>query len=104
MLLLCSCASDVANRYYASEKYPPKKTEAVEVLKINPDRPFIVIADLQARNMSVSGMRAMAAKIGADAVIIQTLGGIYSLSDEWVGKDSNANYYSRITGTAIRYK
>jgi hypothetical protein len=49
-------------------------------------------------------MRKEAAKIGADAVIVGTYGGYRSRDDAWAGRDRYADLYSRITGTAIRYK
>lgn len=102
-LLLCGCAGDVANRYYGDIHYPPRSVEAVEVLKASPGRPYVVIADFQARRQTVEGLRQEAAKIGADAIIVATLGGRYYLGDEWAGQDSQAHTYSRIVGTAIKY-
>ena len=103
LLLLSSCASDVANRYYAAEHYPAKKTAEVEVLYKNPARPYEVIADFQAHDAGQATMRRMAAKIGADAVIVSLLGGRYS--GQWADDKNWANgTYSRVTGTAIKYK
>lgn len=102
--LLAGCATDVANRYYAAEKYPPKETKDVELLWQRPAREFVVIADFQSRGESSEAMRRRAAKIGADAVIVAILGGLYNTSEEWAGHDSQSNTYSRITGTAIKYK
>ena len=103
LLLVCSCASDVANRYYAAEHYPAKKTREVEVLFKNPVRPYNVIADFQAHDAGVVTMRRQAAKIGADAVIVSLLGGRFS--GEWADEKNWSNEtYSRVTGTAIRYK
>lgn len=104
LLSLTSCATDVANRYYGSTHYPPKKPEAVEVLRSRPKRDFIVIADFQSRGESVTDMREKAAQIGADAVIISILGGYYDSHEEWAGQDRYSNTGSRITGTAIVYK
>ncbi len=104
ILLSAGCASDVANRYYADRQYPPKSPEQVEILYRKPTRAYEVIADFQSRGESPESVRNKAAKLGADAVIIATLGGEYRLSDEWAGKDSRANTYSRIVGTAIIYK
>jgi hypothetical protein len=103
-LLLVGCATDVANRYYATERYPAKDTKDVELLWHNPSRQYVVIADFQARGESPEGMRKWAAKIGADAVIVSILGGYYDTSTEWAGADKEANTYSRITGTAIKYQ
>jgi hypothetical protein len=104
LLSLTSCATDVANRYYGSTHYAPKKPEAVEVLRSRPKRDFIVIADFQSRGESVTDMREKAAQIGADAVIISILGGYYDSHEEWAGQDRYSNTGSRITGTAIVYK
>lgn len=99
-----SCVTDQAHRYYAEKRYPPKNIEDVEVLWEAPTRAHVVIADFQARNARPKYMRKLAAEIGADAVIVGTLGGLRSKGDEWAGEDKYAKYYSRITGTAIRYK
>jgi hypothetical protein len=103
-MLLAGCATDVANRYYASEKYPPKDPKQVELLWQNPQHQYVVIADFQARGTSPEEMRKWAAKIGADAVIVSILGGYYDRSTDWAGQDKMANTYSRITGTAIKYQ
>jgi hypothetical protein len=98
-----ACSSDVANRYYASEKFPPKAESEVEVLREPPSRPHVIIADFQSRGEGERAMRRKAAAIGADAVIVQFLGGQVKASSEWAGSASNGTY-TRITGTAIRYK
>ena len=103
-LFFAGCAEDVANRYYGTQQYPAKKTKEVELLWHNPQREYIVIADFQARLESPEQMRAQAAKIGADAIIVSILGGYYDRSTEWAGQDKQANSYSRIAGTAIKYK
>lgn len=103
LFLLGGCATDVANRYYSSKTYPPKKPDQVQILYSKPARNFEVIADLQSRGESPESVRDKAAKLGADAVIIATLGGAYSRGDEWAGKDSESKTYSRIVGTAIVY-
>lgn len=102
-LLLGACASDVANRYYSSKQYPEKEPERVQILSANPSRPFEVIADFQSRGDTPESLRKKAAKIGADAIIIAGIGGVYNRSEEWAGKDRNEGSYSRITGTAIIY-
>ena len=102
--LLVGCATDVANRYYATEKYPAKDQKEVDLLWRRPSREFTVIADFQSRGESPEAVRKKAAKIGADAVIISILGGLYDTKEEWAGEDSQSSTYSRITGTAIKYK
>jgi hypothetical protein len=100
----CSCASDVANRYYSDRNYPPKPVDSVEVLTREPSRPYEVIADFQSRGDSAKSLRAKAAKIGADAVIVTYLGGRYDPTEEWSEQKSSGDLYTRIVGTAIRYK
>ena len=97
-------AVDVANRYYALERFPAKKPKEVELLWERPPREFIVIADFQSRGESPEAVRKKAAKIGADAVIVSILGGWYDTTGQWAGIDKQARTYTRITGTAIRYK
>ncbi len=104
LYLLSSCASDVANRYYGKTTYPPKQPNEVEILRECPTRPYDVIADFQSRGETPEDMRRKAAKIGADAVIVSMLGGYYAIGEEWAGSDSYGHTYSRITGTAIKYR
>lgn len=102
--LLSSCVSDQAFRYYAIERYPAKQMDQVSVLFDNPSQAYEVIADFQARGASVNYMREQAAKVGADAVIVGRYGGYKSRGDTWAGTDKYADTYTRITGTAIRFK
>ena len=99
-----SCASDVANRYYAKTTYPPKPVDQVILLDRAPERPYDVIADFQSRGESPEDMRRRAAEIGADAVIVTTLGGYYSSDEEWARQKNYNTIYTRIVGTAIRFK
>ncbi len=102
-VLISACVSDVANRYYATETYPAKAPEEVEILSKPPTRAHDVIADFQSRGESAEDLQRKAAKIGADAVIVQYLGGQVRESSEWAGSAGVGNY-TRITGTAIRYR
>jgi len=113
LFLLSACTTDIANRYYANERYPPKAITEVELLTSEPTKPYIVIADFQMRGESAKGMCKRAAKIGADAIIVTVLGGFYSDSEEWAGKDQYkakivnnkiVGKNTRIVGTAIKYK
>ena len=106
VFLLCEigCVSDEANRYYLKETLPAKNINDVEILREKPQRPYIVVADFQAKNASFEYMRKRAAEIGADAVIIVPLGGWYSRDEVWAGKDTHSNSYNRLVGTAIKYK
>lgn len=109
-ILLClfaffyaGCARDVANRYYGSEKYPPKKPSEVLLLDSKPSGDFDVVADFQSRRETPEDLREKAAEIGADAVIVTTLGGHYNRGDEWAHQDTSGTY-SRIIGTAIKFR
>ena len=104
VLALAACATDVANRYYGSVTYPAKQPQDVEILWRAPAREYVVIADFQSRGETPENMREKAAKIGADAVIISILSGHYSRSEEWAAADRYKETYSRITGTAVKYK
>lgn len=104
VFLSLGCATDVANRYYGSEKYPEKDPKSVDILWERPSREFTVIADFQSRGESPEAVRKKAAKIGADAVIISILGGLYNTNEQWAGTDKQSHTYTRITGTAIIYK
>ncbi len=99
-----SCATDVANRYYANHKYEPKKTDDVDLLFAAPKRQYDVIADFQSRNESPNSLRDKAAKIGADAIIVVTLGGYHGRDEEWAEPKNPNTVYTRIVGTAIKYK
>jgi hypothetical protein len=99
---MVSCASDVANRYYGSEKFPPKPVAEVQLLDRAPDRPYNVIADLQSRGETAQDLRKKAAAIGADAVIVTTLGGVGG--HEWMDQGAADPFYTHIVGTAIRYR
>ena len=103
-LVFSGCAQDVANRYYASERYPAKDVNDVNLLYSAPSREFTVIADFQSRNESPQGMRIRAAKIGADAIIITPAGGSYRLNEQWAGNDSMSHSYSRLVGSVIKYR
>jgi hypothetical protein len=103
-IIFSGCASDVANRYYAKEKFPPRDPSTVSILTDKPAREFIVIADFQSRGESPADLQKKAASVGADAVIVSLLGGYYSLNEEWAGGDSYSKTYSRISGTAIKFK
>jgi len=101
-IFMTACASDVANRYYGTVKYPSKKPADVELLRTVPARDYVVLADFQSRGETPEDLRKKAADIGADAVIVSILGGLYSPGEEWAGSEGTT--YSRIVGTAIRYK
>ena len=106
VLLLCEigCVSDEAGRYYLKERLPAKEIDEVEVLRTEPQQPYIVIADFQAYNASIRHMRKRAADIGADAVIIVSGGGKYSENEIWAGEDRYSGTYTRLIVTAIKYK
>jgi hypothetical protein len=103
IFVFCGCAQDVANRYYSSQRYAPKPAKDVALLFSAPGRPFTVIADLQSRNESPERMRKRAALIGADAIIVSPVGGLYRVSEEWAGSDNMSHSYSRLIGSAIKY-
>ena len=102
LLLVAGCATDVANRYYSNQKFPPKRFEDVVILSSAPSRPYEVIADFQSRGDSPESLRKKAAAIGADAVIVANLGGLVPLGNQWA--DEPTYLGARIVGTAIRYK
>jgi hypothetical protein len=104
MFCQIGCISDEANRCYLKEKLPAKEISEVEVLREEPQQPYIVVADFQAYNASINHMRKRAAEIGADAVIVVPAGGWYSRSEVWANKDRHSNSYHRLIGTAIQYK
>ncbi|TWT45124.1 hypothetical protein RAS1_15460 [Phycisphaerae bacterium RAS1] len=104
LIALAGCVSDEAHRYYATDRFPERPESDVEVLYAAPSEPYEVIADFQARRADEAYMRKQAAKIGADAVIVGTYGGYRSKGDDWASQDKHNDSYTRITGTAIRYK
>jgi hypothetical protein len=105
VLLTAGCATDVANRYYAAEKYPAKRRDEVALLYSAPTRPYEVIADFQSRGDTPESLQDRAAKIGADAIIVSKLGGSVPVGNEWASDGSYHDAFAdRIVGTAIRYK
>ena len=108
VLFTSACASDVANRVYTSKVYPERVASSVDILWEKPTRDFIVIADFQSRGETPEDLRLKAAKVGADAVLVAVIGGLYSRTDQWAGKDNMSgatNQFSgHIVGTAIVYK
>jgi hypothetical protein len=102
--LFVGCSVDDAYRYYGSQKYPARPAKSVAILNEAPSQPYEVIADFQYRGASPNRMKTLAGNIGADAVIVTTLGGYYKRSDVWADKDSMADSFSRVVGTAIKYK
>lgn len=95
-LALCSCRSvEVTSLRPAGVKFPPaRKPAEVKVIQTK-DAPAVgsyePIADLEANGTSESAMRKAAAKVGADAVIVRTVG-------------TGTHTQTRIFGTAIKYK
>ncbi len=104
LLSQVGCMSDEANRYYLDERFPAKNVNEVEVLREEPQRPYVVIADFQANNASFKHMRKTAAEIGADAVIVVPAGGRYSQDEIWASSDRHSDSYVRLTATAIKFK
>ena len=107
-LFTSGCAHDVANRVYTSKVYPERPVSSVAVLWERPKREFIVIADFQSRGETAEDMRSKAAKLGADAVLVAVIGGLYSRSEQWAGSDGMRGVTNsgsgHIVGTAIVYK
>ena len=103
-LFLAGCVAGEANRYYLKEKLPAKDIKEVEVLREAPSQPYIVIADLQASQVSFKYLQKRAAEIGADAVIVTCTGGSYSTSEVWAENDRYSNSCTGFIGTAIKYK
>jgi len=104
VVVMGGCAEDVANRYYGSAHCPPKKASEVELLSAAPSKAYEVIADIQSRNESPESLREKVAKIGADGIIVTTLGGRYDPTEEWAEQKSSREMYTRIVGSAIKYK
>lgn len=103
-VIVAGCVTDVANRYYLTEKFPPKAPAEVSILYSKPARPFNVIADFQSRGESATSLQQQAAEIGADAIIVSSFGGTYSFGERWAGSDKYSGSGSRVVGTAIRFK
>jgi hypothetical protein len=97
------CESDAAHRYYSSERFEAVPQESVAILSEPPSRAHEVIADFQSRSGTAKEMQKRAAEIGADAVIVQLIGGLMNPNAEWTDEVSSKRF-TRITGTAIRYR
>lgn len=104
LTIMSGCAAtDVANRYYADERYAPVPVEQVAVLEKPPARPYTIIAEFQSRGEQPESVRKKAAGIGADAVIITLFGGEHSLKAEWASDERNmSKTFTRIVGVAIK--
>ena len=104
MTIVASCAAtDVANRYYADERYSAVPSQQVRLLTKPPLEPYTVIAEFQSRREAPRSVREKAAAIGADAVIITLYGGQHSLDSEWASDERNmAKTFTRIVGIAIK--
>lgn len=98
------CASDQASRYFLSEKLPARAVEQVEVLLKPPTRAYEIVAEFQSRGEDAQDMRRKAASVGADAVIVVFAGGVRAANAEWASDQTYGDMYTRIIGTAIRYK
>ncbi len=98
------CVHDEANRYYLKEQLPAKNIDEVVILNEEPPEPYIIIADLQVNNATFKYMQKRAAEIGADAVIIVPAGGWYSREEVWADRDRHSGTFTRLIGTAIKYK
>jgi hypothetical protein len=98
-LVLFGC---VTTHEVGSTKYPPKPADAVATLFQDPDRPFEVIAFVEAKMVTIFDKpeklmlqaRERAAALGADAVIFSTTG-------KWSGM---AGIPGTASGRAIRWK
>lgn len=101
--ILPGCQTDEAARYYGSQRYPARDALEVEVLDRKPERPFSVIADIQAYNVSPDHMRRRAAEIGGDAVILVRGGGAYDRNEVWASSDRYSQTYVRLLATVIKY-
>lgn len=103
LLLLClftGCASTVEISKITTDAYRPTRAETVEILKIKPDRPYKQIADVSAMQwpngqsaQMFSAIRAKAAAVGADAVLI---------TDEQTFRRDFVLYRS-VTGVALKW-
>ena len=104
LIILWGCATDEAGRYYPVEKYPARPAAEVEVLTKAPQRDYIVIADIQAYNVSPEHMQRRAGEIGGDAVILVRGGGSYSNNEVWASADRYGTSYKRLLATVIKFK
>ena len=104
LIMLWGCATDEAGRYYPVEKYPARPASEVEILTKAPQRDYIVIADIQAYNVSPEHMQRRAGEIGGDAVILVRGGGNYSKDEVWASVDRYGTSYNRLLATVIKFK
>jgi len=104
LIMLWGCSTDEAGRYYPVEKYPARPASEVEILTKAPQRDYVVIADIQAHNVSPEHMQRRAGEIGGDAVILVRGGGNYSKDEVWASVDRYGTSYSRLLATVIKFK
>jgi hypothetical protein len=101
VLIVSGCASSVEVTKLTPESYPASQPAQVEILKIKPDKPYAQIADVSAMQFPNSQserryaeMRAKAAKVGADAILIT--------SEQTFRRDFVL--YRSVTGVALKWK
>lgn len=102
-MVLTGCAADITVMRYSNTVYPPRPD--VEVLDAKPERPYEVIAIMNAEEDedAIINLRAQAAQLGADAMILlrphaetSYINGPYFAP--------RPNVYQYIDAVAIRYK
>ncbi len=113
LLVGCSMVSVQSKQYLGVPTYPPTDPAAVEILRLEPQRPNERLGEITLEpqgNPTVQEMEAKArqaaAKMGANAVVIvadrtERMGGM--VTGPWWGRQYDPVYGRVIIGVAIRY-
>lgn len=117
VILLSGCASFGVARYNDQVNYPPTNPNLVKIFNSEPPQPFEKIGELTCNAAPASSFNSInkrfqmeAAKMGADAVIVNTnliTGGVYhNMNSYGSGFSGSATpmYKKSILGIAIKFK
>jgi hypothetical protein len=111
--VLISCSPVRVHMFPGAHRFPPTSPQAVDLLRREPPRPHIAFAEVvykpgrgDSRHEVDWILRERAARIGADALVIET-DNVYRES-VWSGRNNRSRRYPVrdyvIVGIAIRYR
>ena len=116
VLVSCATIDATVTQYAGAPRFPPTNPAAVEILRVEPVRPHERLGEIEVDASAEHAppiakvedkMRAEAASIGADAVVVvvdrlQPVGAF--VSGPWFGRDVDAIKGRKVVGVAIKYR